>query len=146
MKAFSALYRELDSSTSSLAKQAALQNYFRSAAPADAAWAVFFLAGGKPRQMVPNKLLKVLAQEAAALPEWLFVESYEAVGDLAETIALLLPDSVDMQERSLAEWLSAHLLPLRGLPEEELRARLLAQWRSIAAADRLGRALRCSTA
>jgi DNA ligase-1 len=137
MKAFSALYRELDSSTSSLAKQAALQNYFRSAAPADAAWAVFFLAGGKPRQMVPNKLLKVLAQEAAALPEWLFVESYEAVGDLAETIALLLPDSVDMQERSLAEWLSAHLLPLRGLPEEELRARLLAQWRTIATADRL---------
>jgi DNA ligase-1 len=137
MKAFSALFRELDSSTSSLAKQASLQSYFRSAPPADAAWAVFFLAGGKPRQMVPNRLLKALAQEVAALPEWLFVESYEAVGDLAETIALLLPDPVDTQEFSLAEWLSVHLLPLRGLPEEELRVRLLAQWRTIAAADRL---------
>ena len=137
MKAFSALYRELDSSTSSLAKQAALQNYFRSAAPADAAWSVFFLAGGKPRQMVPNKLLKALAQEVAGLPEWLFVESHEAVGDLAETIALLLPEPVDTQEIGLAEWLSAHLLPLRGLPEAEMRARLLAQWRTLAAADRL---------
>ncbi len=87
--------------------------------------------------MVPNRLLKALAQEVAALPEWLFVESYEAVGDLAETIALLLPDPVDTQELSLAEWLSVHLLPLRGLPEGELRARLLAQWRTIAAADRL---------
>jgi DNA ligase 1 len=137
MKAFSALYRELDSSTSSLAKQAALKNYFRRTAPADAAWAVFFLAGGKPRQMVPNKLLKALAQEVAGLPEWLFVESYEAVGDLAETIALLLPEPVDTQEIGLAEWLSAHLLPLRGLPEAEIRARLLAQWRILAAADRL---------
>ncbi|MEO8767719.1 MAG: cisplatin damage response ATP-dependent DNA ligase, partial [Nitrosospira sp.] len=137
MKAFSALYRELDSSTSSLAKQAALQSYFRIAPPADAAWAVFFLAGGKPRQMVPNRLLKALVQEVAALPEWLFVESYEAVGDLAETIALLLPEPVDMRELSLAEWLFAHLLPLRGLPEEQLRARLLAQWNTIATADRL---------
>ena len=137
MKDFSALYRELDSSTSNLVKQAALQNYLRRAAPADAAWAVFFLAGGKPRQLVPNKLLKALTQEVGGLPEWLFVESYEAVGDLAETIALLLPEPSARQELSLAEWLSVHLLPLRGLPEEQLRKRLVAQWQTIAAADRL---------
>jgi DNA ligase-1 len=87
--------------------------------------------------MVPTKLLKALAQEVAALPEWLFAESYEAVGDLAETIALLLPEPTSTQELSLAEWLSVHLLPLRGLPEEQLRTRLLAQWQTIAAADRL---------
>jgi len=86
MKQFAALYRELDATTSSLAKQAALQRYLQSAAPEDAAWAVYFLAGGKPRQLVPSKLLRLLAQEAAGLPEWLFDESYEAVGDLAETI------------------------------------------------------------
>ena len=83
MKQFAALYRELDATTSSLAKQAALQRYLQSAAPEDAAWAVYFLAGGKPRQLVPSKLLRLLAQEAAGLPEWLFDESYEAVGDLA---------------------------------------------------------------
>ena len=86
MKQFAALYRELDATTSSLAKQAALQRYLQSAAAEDAAWAVYFLAGGKPRQLVPSKLLRLLAQEAAGLPEWLFDESYEAVGDLAETI------------------------------------------------------------
>ena len=79
MKQFAALYRELDASTASSAKQAALQAYLRAAPPVDAAWAVYFLAGGKPRQMVPSKLLRELAREAAGLPEWLFDESYEAV-------------------------------------------------------------------
>ena len=72
MKAFAALYRALDASTSSLAKQAALQHYLRAVAPQDAAWAVYFLAGGKPRQLVPTKLLRSLAREVAGLPEWLF--------------------------------------------------------------------------
>ena len=89
MQAFAALYQALDASTSSLAKQAALRDYLRGAPPEDAAWAVYFLAGGKPRQLVPTKLLRAVAREAAGLPEWLFDESYEAVGDLAETIALL---------------------------------------------------------
>mgnify|MGYP002653135186 CR=1 FL=1 len=63
----------------------------RTAPPADAAWAVYFLAGGKPRQLVPTRVLREQARAAAGLPEWLFDESYDAVGDLAETIALLLP-------------------------------------------------------
>ncbi len=57
MKGFSALYRELDSSTSNLAKQVALQNYFWSAAPADAAWRYFSCRGQTP-PMVPIKLPK----------------------------------------------------------------------------------------
>ena len=120
MKQFAALYRELDATTSSLAKQAALQRYLQGAAPADAAWAVYFLAGGKPRQLVPTKLLRQLAQEAAGLPEWLFDESYEAVGDLAETIALLLPPPDEAHDVGLAEWIEQQLLPLRRMPPEPL--------------------------
>ncbi|MEJ1166836.1 ATP-dependent DNA ligase [Variovorax sp. CCNWLW186] len=140
MKAFAALYRELDASTSSLAKQAALQRYLREADPADAAWAVYFLAGGKPRQLVPTKLLRLLAQEAAGLPEWLFDESYEAVGDLAETIALLLPPPTEAHDLGLARWVEEHLLPLREAGKsapDELPARLRAQWRQLAAEERL---------
>jgi len=140
MKDFAALYRELDASTSSLAKQAALQRYLREADPADAAWAVYFLAGGKPRQLVPNKLLRLLAQEAAGLPEWLFDESYEAVGDLAETIALLLPPPTEAHDLGLARWVEEHLLPLREAGKsapDELPARLRAQWRQLAAEERL---------
>jgi DNA ligase-1 len=137
MKRFAALYRELDATTSSLAKQAALQRYLHSAAPADAAWAVYFLAGGKPRQLVPTKLLRLLAQEEAGLPEWLFDESYEAVGDLAETISLLLPPPTQQHDLGLAVWVEQHLLPLRKTPPDELADALRAQWRQLAPDERL---------
>ncbi|MBT2301792.1 ATP-dependent DNA ligase [Variovorax paradoxus] len=137
MKQFAALYRELDASTSSLAKQAALQRYLQTAAPADAAWAVYFLAGGKPRQLVPTKLLRLLAQEAAGLPEWLFVESYEAVGDLAETISLLMPPPTEAHDLGLAVWVEKYLLPLRGMAPELLSDALRAQWRRLAPEERL---------
>ena len=61
MKHFAALFTELDSTTSTLAKVAALQQYFQIASPADAAWAVYFLSGGKPRQVVKTALLRALA-------------------------------------------------------------------------------------
>ncbi|MEP6772452.1 MAG: ATP-dependent DNA ligase [Polaromonas sp.] len=140
MKDFAALYRELDATTSSLTKQAALQRYLQAAAPADAAWAVYFLAGGKPRQLVPTKLLRLLAQEAAGLPEWLFDECYEAVGDLAETISLLLPAPTEQHALGLAVWVEQHLLPLRALARsapEALPGTLRAQWRRLAMDERL---------
>jgi DNA ligase-1 len=137
MKAFAALYRELDASTASRDKQDALQAYLRSAPPADAAWAVYFLAGGKPRQLVPTRLLRELAQQAAGLPEWLFSESYEAVGDLAETISLLLPPPTAVHSLGLAEWLQQQLLPLRRLTPEAQAQALLAQWQQLPVDERL---------
>ncbi|MDR6535712.1 ATP-dependent DNA ligase [Variovorax soli] len=137
MKQFAALYRELDASTSNLVKQAALQRYLQAAAPADAAWTVYFLAGGRPRQLVPTKLLRLLAQQAAGLPEWLFDESYEAVGDLAETLSLLLPPPTEAHDLSLATWIEQHLLPLRGMPPEQLADTLRAQWRQLPPEERL---------
>ncbi|MEO6322531.1 MAG: ATP-dependent DNA ligase, partial [Polaromonas sp.] len=138
MKAFAALYHELDATTSSLAKQAALQQYLQNAAPADAAWAVYFLAGGKPRQLVPAKLLRLLAQAAAGLPEWLFDESYDSVGDLAETMALLLlPPPTGTHALGLAVWIEAHLLPLRKAAPEALPDILRTQWDLLALDERL---------
>jgi DNA ligase-1 len=137
MKAFAALYRALDDSTSSLAKRAALQAYLASAPPEDAAWAVYFLAGGKPRQLVPNKLLKQLARDASGLPEWLFDESYDAVGDLAETISLLLPAPSATHDAGLSEWVTTRLLPLRAMPPDQLPGVLLAQWDQLQVDERL---------
>jgi len=128
MKAFAELYARLDATTSSNAKLQALQDYFREADPADAAWAVYFLAGGKPRQLVPTRLLRELATREAQLPDWLFEESYQAVGDLAETIALLLPASSTGSDQGLAWWMQEQLLPLRGLPPEQLAERLAPIW------------------
>lgn len=128
MKAFAELYANLDATTSSNAKLAALQAYFMQAPPADAAWAVYFLSGGRPRQLVPTRLLRDMATEAAGIEPWLFEESYQSVGDLAETISLLLPESTYTSEDGLAVWLEEKLLPLRGLPPLDLAERLPAQW------------------
>lgn len=128
MKAFAELYARLDATTSSNAKLQAMQEYFAEAPPADAAWAVYFLAGGRPRQVVPTRVLRELATRLAGLSDWLFEESYQAVGDLAETIALLLPESRHASEQGLAWWLEEQLLPLRGLPPAELAERLPPLW------------------
>lgn len=120
MRAFAELYARLDATTSSNAKLAALQDYLADAPPADAAWAVYFLAGGRPRQVVPTRVLRDLAIRLCGLPEWLFEESYQAVGDFAETLSLLLPESTQVADESLQWWLE-QLLPLRGLPPRNWR-------------------------
>ncbi|RON43990.1 ATP-dependent DNA ligase [Pseudomonas frederiksbergensis] len=128
MKAFAELYAELDATTSSNAKLAAMQAYFAHATPEDAAWAVYFLSGGRPRQLVPVRALRELAVEISGLSTWLFEESYQAVGDLAETISLVLPETAHSSTDGLAVWIEDKLLPLRGETPEFLGRRLPALW------------------
>jgi DNA ligase-1 len=128
MRDFASLYAELDETTATNRKLAALTAYFASAAPENAAWAVFFLAGGKPRQAVPSKLLRQYATEYAQLDEWLFEESYQAVGDLAETIAHILPPPSRRSELGLASWIEERIAPLRGAAPEVIRAALFRYW------------------
>ena len=128
MKDFAALYAALDASTATLDKVAALRRYFEQADAADAAWAVYFLAGGKPRQTVPTALLRATACQAAGLPDWLFEESYQAVGDLAETIAHVLPPPQRDSALGLADWMTQRLLPLRGQPADVQAAALQGWW------------------
>lgn len=128
MKRFAALYTALDASTSTHDKLEALTAYFSVAAPEDAAWASYFLAGGKPRQSVPTRQLTEIARERAGLPPWLFEESYHAVGDLAETIAHILPPAQRSSELGLTQWIEQRVLTLRGIAPDELRTRLLSYW------------------
>jgi DNA ligase-1 len=128
MKRFAALYTALDGTTSTKEKLEALIAYFSAAESEDAAWASYFLSGGKPRQSVPTRLLTEFARERAGLPEWLFDESYQAVGDLAETIAHILPPAQRTSELGLAQWIEDRVLTLRGLEPGELRTRLLGYW------------------
>lgn len=128
MKHFAALYTALDATTSTNEKLAALIAYFSAAQPEDAAWASYFLAGGKPRQTVPTRVLVECARERAGLPEWLFEESYQAVGDLAETIAHVLPPATRESELGLAQWIEDRVLTLRGSDPNALRERLIGYW------------------
>lgn len=128
MKDFAALFAALDATTSTRAKTDALLAYFRRAPAADAAWALYFLAGGKPRQTVPTALVRQVARERAGIPEWLFDECHEVVGDLAETVAHVLPPPVAQVELPLHVWIGERLLALRGRPPQEVAAALASWW------------------
>src|SRR5687767_1679379 len=93
MREFTDLYTALDETNKTNQKIAALVRYFSDAPPEDAAWAVYFLSGGRPKRLINVRKLAEWAIEQAGISEWMFGESYDAVGDLAETIALLLPES-----------------------------------------------------
>jgi DNA ligase-1 len=128
VRRFAQLFNELDASTATTAKVDALKRYFAQVADADAAWAVYFLSGGKPRQVIPTGILRGLACRRAGIPEWLFEECYQAVGDLAETIAHVLPPAPSPSDVSLAEWVEQRLLPLRQLAPEEQARRIASYW------------------
>jgi DNA ligase-1 len=128
MRRFTALYLALDATTRTLAKQQALEAYFRAAPAADVAWAAFFLTGRKLKRLVRTRDLRDAALKAASIPEWLFDASYEAAGDIAETIALLLPPGPGDDDRSLAVWVEDEIAPLAGLPPDAVLERLALAW------------------
>ncbi|WP_332848183.1 ATP-dependent DNA ligase [Massilia sp. S19_KUP03_FR1] len=136
MREFARLYAELDETTATNRKLDALQQYFASASPENAAWAVYFLAGGKPRQAVPSKLLRAFAIEYAMLDDWLFEECYQAVGDLAETVALVLPPPEHESDVGLAVWMEERIGPLRGADPGTIRDKLLSYFDELTARER----------
>jgi DNA ligase-1 len=134
MKRFAALYEALDRTTSTNEKVAALAGYFSSAPPVDAAWAVWFLTGRRLKRFLPGRLLAGWAMEEAGIPDWLFEESYGSVGDLAETISLVLDGrgpGEPAPEIPLSRWMEERLLPLRGRPPEEQRPEVTGWWRGL---------------
>jgi DNA ligase-1 len=92
MKLFVELFAALDSTTRTVEKVEALTRYFAAAPPADAAWALYFLTGRKVKRAVNTRRLRDWLSAETGLPLWIIGESYDAVGDLAETLALLLPE------------------------------------------------------
>lgn len=136
MRAFADLYTALDETTATGEKVAALAAYFRAAPPADAAWAVHFLMGRRPKRLIGSAKLRAWAAAEAGVADWLFEESYHAVGDLAETITLLLPDTGAPSDRPLSEWVEDRLLVLRGQDDAVQRAELARAWRELGRRER----------
>jgi DNA ligase 1 len=135
MQRFASLYADLEGTTSTNAKIEALTAYFRSAPPEDAAWAVYFLSGRRLLRLLPSKLLRQWTMEASGVSAWLLDECYAAVGDLAETTALLLDAAGtagnDAAPVALHVWIEQRLEGLRHLPDEDRRAIVLAWWREL---------------
>ena len=131
MRAFARLFAAIDQTTATGEKVAALVQYFRNAPPEDAAWAVYFLSGRRPKRLIASRKLADWAAAAAGIPDWLFEESYEAVGDLAETITLILPDTGRSSEQPLSHWVEERLLPLQGEDDAVQRGVMVGSWREL---------------
>ncbi|PZQ12851.1 MAG: ATP-dependent DNA ligase [Rhodanobacter denitrificans] len=142
MKRFAALYRELDRSTGTADKRAALVAYFREAPVEDAAWALWLLSGGKlaaSRARIANsRELRAWIVAESGQPEWLVEDCYDHVGDLAETLALLLDDpATEDADRPLHVWIERDLLPLAGADEAQRRDAVVRAWRTLSFDQRL---------
>jgi DNA ligase-1 len=132
MKRFTELFMELDASNRTTAKLAALKRYFGEAPSADAAWAVYFLTGQRVKRVVRAVNLREWAAEACGFPLWMLEECYQHVGDLAETLALLMnnrgPSESDATAPPLHQLVETRILALRGLEPEAQRQHLLGTW------------------
>lgn len=125
---FTRLFQELDRTTRTSEKTAALERYFREAEPADAAWALRVLTGNRLIRRVNTRLLRQWVAEVTGYPGWLVDESYGAVGDLSETLALLLPSGGVGVNEPLHRVIVDHILPLPTLDEAGQRELILDTW------------------
>lgn len=149
MREFARLYAAIDETNRTSGKVEAMEKFFRAASPEDAAWAISFLIGRRPKRLVISTKMQAWASEAAQIPEWLFYECYDAVGDGAETMALVLPDADPSErclpqeapaaadEESFAYWIRERLLPLGGMDDEAQKAALKQAWSELNAQERL---------
>jgi DNA ligase-1 len=138
VKRFAALYEALDRTTSTNAKVAALAAYFRDAPPGDSAWALFFLTGRRLKRLIPSAVLHELALQSTSLPDWLLGESYSAVGDFAETLALLVDAGPGGgAELSLDAWMRERILPLREADAAGQKEALARFWSELLPGQRL---------
>ncbi len=138
MRRFAELFHRLDSTTRTAEKVAALTDYFRETPAEDAAAAVAVLLGHRTRRSVTTGELRAWAAEASGIPAWLVEECHAVVGDLAETIALLLPDATRVGEPiGLATLIATTVEPLARLGPEEKRQAVLETWGRLRREERI---------
>ena len=135
MRAFAQLINALDSTNSTNQKVGLLADYFQTANSSDALWAVALLSHRRPARPITTTLLRQWAAEQANLSPWLFEESYHIVGDLAETIALLVPQTQKQSQTSLTHVIE-NIQQLKAKSEIEKKAFILEQWQQQSVTER----------
>ena len=136
MKNFAELYRKLDETTKTNEKINSLVEYFESSNTEDSIWAVYFLIGRKPKQIIATRKLKEWSAELTKIPNWLFDESYEVVGNLAETITLLLPKATSSTKKSFHHWIEEKLLILKNKGEKYQKEGMISAWNEMNSKER----------
>ncbi|MGB5820176.1 MAG: ATP-dependent DNA ligase [Saonia sp.] len=127
MRKFAQLIKTLDSTNKTNTKVAALTDYFKQADDMDKLWTIAILSHRRPPRPVNTTMLRTWAAEQANIPLWLFEESYHIVGDLAETIALVIPDSGAETDKSLTQFLE-EMIALKPKDEEAKKVYIHNNW------------------
>jgi DNA ligase 1 len=135
MNEFALLFTNLDQTTKTLDKIDALVEYFEKASDRDKLWAIAILSHRRPRRTVNASLLGAWASELAGLPSWLFEESHHVVGDLAETITLVLPPSSEKSDETLTYWIE-FIRALEPLDVESKKSRIFEAWLRLETTER----------
>lgn len=135
MKTFADLINALDSTNKTNLRLEAIDRFLTEADEGDKLWFLALFTGKRPKRQVNTALMRQWAMEAARIPEWLFLESYASVGDLGETISLILPQPAQYIERSLSEWMQL-ILRLRDATDEEKKAFVLGAWHNLPHTER----------
>lgn len=129
MKQFASLVKVLGTSTKTNEKLEVLSDYFSIANDKDKVWVIAIFSGRLPRRAVNSTLLATWCMEVASLPGWLFTESYSTVGDLGETIALLLPESdTAVQGEETLHFYIEKLMLLEKASEAEKKIFVIESW------------------
>ena len=136
MKLFSNLISALEITNKTNAKIDALVEYFKDAPDKDKLWLIALFTGKRPSRPVKTTLMREWCMELSHLPEWLFLESYSTVGDLGETMALLLPQPTHHLDLSLHEWMT-ELKALKPKSDDEKKAFVLEAWTGLDQQERL---------
>jgi DNA ligase-1 len=136
MKRFTRLYLDLDATNSNAEKIALLAAYLGSAPPADAAWATALFLGRRIKGGPSSRVIRELAVEASGFPAWMLGECHEAVGDLSETIALILPGGGTGSEESLSGVMERRVLEIVAAREADRGALIADAWSSMDADER----------
>lgn len=137
LAAFAELVQVLGTSTKTLDKLAALSNYFTVAEDNDKVWVIAIFSGRRPRRAVNVTLLQNWCIELIDIPGWLFAECYHTVGDLGETIALLLPDIDEKahKEVSLSYYLE-ELIKIEKQDEAIKKQFVINAWQTMTGSER----------
>ncbi|MFP4845946.1 ATP-dependent DNA ligase [Winogradskyella sp. PE311] len=136
MKQFSKLIGDIEITNKTNAKIDALVGYFKTAPDKDKLWLIALFTGKRPSRPIKTTLMKAWCMELTKLPEWLFLESYSTVGDLGETLALLLPNPTHQLDISLDEWMS-QLKALKPKSDETKKSFVLTAWSGLEQQERL---------
>jgi DNA ligase-1 len=127
MKAFAQLFLSLDETNKTNEKVKILKDYFISVPDSDKMHMLALFTGRKPKRQINSTLMRNWAVEASNIPAWLFEESYHVVGDLAETMSLLMPQNTASSNKTLTEWI-AEINTLGNKTEEERKIWLIESW------------------